>query len=34
MIDTAARYGGENSVVTQAITKVVNESDRAFANFT
>lgn len=34
MIDTAARYGGENSVVTQAITKAVNESDRAFANFT
>ena len=34
MIDTAARYGGENSVVTQAITKAINESDGAFANFT
>lgn len=34
MIDTAARYGGENSVVTQAITKAVNESDGVFANFT
>lgn len=33
MIDTAARYGGENSVVTQAITKAVNESDGVFANF-
>lgn len=34
IIDTAARYGGENSVVTQAITKAINESDGAFANFT